>query len=188
MVIKEPWGIGNSPQRNHDSTPYAGYCRDTGNPFAPNYQGADNSLSDYYDDMDNPFRAVPTDATPAMLSKACCSFVAGVPREDYQSFLRLASKAFYGAQPYYQANYFDGILVAYQGISWTDNDENIKKLIEYLRALGNLDTPVAYARLGDGIEAYANLAGYGAYTDKITWNPILHKMDFEPDYNVYADI
>lgn len=142
----------------------------------------------HYEDMDNPFRAVPVDATPGMLSKISCSFVAGVPREDFQSFLSLASKAFRGAQPYYQANYLDGVLVAYEDLSWVDSDENIKKLIDYLRALGNINTPVAYARLGDGIEAYANLAGYGAFRDKISWNPVRRKMDFAPDYNPYNDI
>ena len=139
-------------------------------------------------DFDNPFRAVPVNATPEMLSKSSCSFIAGVPREAIQSFLLLASKAFRGAQPYCRGNYCDGVLVAYDDIPWFDSNEDIKHLIDYLRALGSLNTPVAYARLGDGIDAYANLAGYITFHDKVSWNPVRRKMDFANDYDPHNDI
>lgn len=180
MVIKEPRGIGNSPSRNHIGTPYAGYCRDTDNPFAPNYQGAENPFTDYYDDIDNPFAAYPSDA-PCLRSKYACSFVVGVPTKDIQTVIEWVNKACRKKQAYYRQDYRDCSILVFSDIYWDEDNKAIQRLLEYLHILAASKTPIAYARLGDGIEVYTNQLGYTAYHNKIYWDSTKREFGFNDE-------
>lgn len=145
----------------------------------------------HYDDMDNPFRALPIDDNktqrlldnlidpgyryihyPTSMEEAdsfenICGLINGLPSNDVPIFLDFARSALFMSRFYGRYDYKEGVLLAYDRLSWDKDNPNVQRMVNFLRQLADLGKPVAFIRWGQDFEAWASREGYLSFGDKV---------------------
>lgn len=111
-----------------------------------------------------------------------CGLVIGLSSADVSLFLDFARSALADSNFYCRRDYAEGVLLAYDMLAWDTDNEDIKRLINFLHMVAELGKPVAFIRWGDDFEAWANKEGYRIFRNTVKHKDDPCRIELAPDY------
>ena len=72
-------------------------------------------------------------------------------------------------------------MLAFDNVAWDCDDPSIKRIMNFLHALSDVNRPVAFIRWGQDFEAWSNKIGYTIFQNRVSYDEYKSAIVFAED-------